>query len=177
MTSWQHQGACPQHASGRAESAYHFMLRGITPTRMTARPLLVFLPLVFAAARVAPAQDSAVVDPRVSAVATGGRWTAEARSGYYRVVIRTGGGEHATSDLTMQWLAAPSPNAPPIVIRSLGIQELSGIGRLDRPQFGQYLKGWRLWVQLTDTQSTQGAQRTRAVDLGPPGEARVRPPS
>jgi hypothetical protein len=77
----------------------------------------------------------------------------------------------------MQWLAAPSPNAPPIVIRSLGIQELSGIGRLDRPQLGQFLKGWRLWVQLTDTQSPQGAQRTRAVDLGPPGEVKVRPPS
>ena len=117
-----------------------------------------------------------MVDPRVSAVATGGRWTAGASSGYYRVVIRTGGGEPATSNLTVQWLAVPAPNALPTVVRSLGIQELSGVGRLDRPQLGQFLKGWRLWIQVTDSQSPQGTQRTRAIDLGPPGEVKVRPP-
>jgi hypothetical protein len=143
---------------------------------MTSTRLAILLPLAFAGVRAAPAQDSALVDPSVSAVATGGRWTAQARSGYYRVIIRTGGVEHAASDLTVQWLTAAGPDALPTVVRSLGIKELSGIGRLDRPQLGQFMKGWRLWVQVTDTQSPQGTQRTWAVDLGPPGEVRVRPP-
>ncbi|HEV8356688.1 MAG TPA: hypothetical protein VGQ17_08000 [Gemmatimonadales bacterium] len=144
---------------------------------MTARALIIFLPAVSAGTHRASAQDSALVDPRVSAVATGGQWTAEARSGYYRVIIRTGGVEHASSDLTLQWLAAPDPDALPTVVRSVAIKELSGIGRLDRPQLGQFQKGWRLWVHVTDTQSPQGAQTIRAVDLGPPGEVKVRPPS
>ena len=144
---------------------------------MTAKPLIILLPVVFGGAPMAPAQDSALVDPRVSAVATGGRWTAGARSGYYRVVIRTGAREPATSDLTVQWLATQGSDSVPTVVRSLGIQELSGIGRLDRPQIGQFVKGWRLWVQATDSESPQGTQRTRAVDLGPPGEVRVKPPS
>lgn len=143
---------------------------------VTAKPLLLLLPLLFAAVHRAPAQDSVFVDPAVSAVVTGGRWTAEGRAGYYRIIIRTGGLEHTPSELTVQWLAEPARGGLPSLVRSRVLTELSGIGFLDRPQIGRFLKGWRLWVQVADTHSSPSTQSTRAVDLGPPGEAKVRPP-
>jgi len=144
---------------------------------MTAKPLVILLPILFTAAHTAPAQDSAFVDPTVSAVVTGGRWTAEGRSGYYRVVIRTGAIGRTSSDLTVEWLVDPARDGLPTILRSVTLKDLSGAGRLDRPQIGRFLKGWRLWVQVTDTRSSPGQQSTRAIDLGPPGEAKVKPPS
>ncbi len=144
---------------------------------MTTKPFLVLIPVLFAAAHIAPAQDSASVDPTVSAVVTGGRWNAEGRSGYYRVIIRRGGSESTTSNLTVQWLVDPARESQPTIVRSVGIKELSGIGRLEHPQIGQFLKGWRLWIHVVDSHPAPGSESTRAVDLGPPGEAKLKSPA
>ena len=142
---------------------------------MTARSLLLVLPLLGAAVRTAPAQDTVSVDPMVAAVVTGGHWTSEGRSGYYRVIIKTGGSQRGSSTLIVQWLSDPTRDAPPTVVRSAPVNELSGLARLDRPQIGQFLKGWRVWIQVTDPQVSASPAKTRAIDLGPPGELQVKP--
>jgi hypothetical protein len=113
------------------------------------------------------------VDPTVAEVVTGGHWSSGGQSGFYRVIVRTGGFEHIVSRLTIEWLIEPTRDDPPRVMRSVQVPELSGIARLDRPRIGQFLKGWRVWVQLTDTHSESGKQINRSIDLGPPGEIKV----
>jgi hypothetical protein len=140
---------------------------------MIAKSLLLLFPMLCSAVRAAPAQDSVSVEPTVVAVVTGGRWTSEGRAGYYRVIIRTGGFGHTTSDLTVQWLAEPTRDDGPSVVRSVAVKELSDLARLDRPQIGQYFKGWRIWLQVTDTRADPGKQTTRAIDIGAPGEFKV----
>jgi len=133
---------------------------------------LLLLGALCAPASLLQAQDSAsTVDPRIAAVVSGGHWTAEGRSGFYRLVLRTRG--EVPSDLTVEWLSDPSRGEGPAVIQAARIRELGG-GRLERPQIGGFLKGWRAWVQQSDPQAP-GGQLTRAIDLGPPGEFKLRP--
>jgi hypothetical protein len=131
------------------------------------------LTALLAPARMLAAQDSvATFDPRISAVVTGGHWTAEGRSGFYRVVLRTRG--EVPSDLTIEWLSDPARGQGPTVVQVAKVPDLSGDGRLERPQITGYLKGWRVWVQQADPKAPSGAL-TRAVDLGPPGDFKVKP--
>ena len=141
-------------------------------TPMTTRSLALLSLVFFAMAPTARAQDSVLtsVDPTVSAVVSGGRWTEEGRSGYYRAIIRTG----SRGGLTGEWFADAARGSMPTIVHSMELKGLRDAGRLDRPQLGKYLKGWRLWIQV-DSPASPGKPSTRAVDLGPPGEARVQP--
>ena len=141
---------------------------------MTLRLSTLLLVALGGSVRSAWAQDSLSFDPTVTAVVSGGRWTANGRTGYYRLVVRSRGVDHATSALVIEWLADPSRGAGTTIVQSVAVKELSGMGRLDRPQIGQFLKGWRAWIQLTDPQGGPGSQTTRAIDLGPPGEFKVK---
>ena len=125
--------------------------------------------------RWARAQDSLVIAPDVAAVVSGGRWVAEGQTGFYRLNVRTRGANHSVFDLTIEWLAPPSPGQSPVVVRSVAVKELSGPARLDRPQIGAFQKGWRAWIEQTDPQSELGKHTTRAIDLGAPGVFQVRP--
>jgi len=131
---------------------------------------------VFAALAASPgvleAQDSlATIDPRVSAVVTGGHWSTEGKSGFYRVVLRTRG--EVPSDLSIEWLSDPARGQGPAVVQVAKVSDLSG-GRLERPQITGYLNGWRVWIQQADPKTPSGTL-TRAVDLGPPGNFKVKP--
>ncbi|HTL05412.1 MAG TPA: hypothetical protein VL241_06660 [Gemmatimonadales bacterium] len=129
--------------------------------------LLALLALPGSAAR---AQDSLLVDATISELVSGGRWEADGRSGFYRVIIRT---SHASSNLTVEWLADPRGSAAPGLVRSLEVDALRGAGRLERPRIGQYLKGWRVWLQATSGEPAKPTQRS--IDLGPPGELKLVP--
>ena len=140
---------------------------------MTAK-FLSFLALVFCTvAQPSSAQDSLVVDPTIADIVSGGHWAASGQEGYYRIVIRTGGFEHINSELTVQWLTEGGRDSDPVVVRSIVVKELT-INRLDRPKIGQYLKGWRVWVQQTDTHSEHSSTSMRTIDLGPPGQVTVK---
>lgn len=121
----------------------------------------------------AAAQDSILVDPTVSEVVSGGRWDSDGRSGFYRVILRAGGFEPVSSTLTVQWLVRPGRGEVPIIIQSIDVREFSGSSRLDRPRIGGFLKGWRVWVDVTDTRAQPGRSTQRSIDLGPPGQVRV----
>jgi hypothetical protein len=126
-----------------------------------------------ASPRVLGAQDSlATIDPKVSAVVTGGHWSAEGKSGFYRVVLRTRG--EVPSDLSIEWLSDPARGQGAAVVQVAKVHDLSGGGRLERPQITGYLNGWRVWVQQADPKAPSGTL-TRAIDLGPPGDFKLKP--
>lgn len=86
---------------------------------MIARAAVVSLGLGFLApaalaAQTAIAPDSAflptlsALDPSVTAVSSGGAWAAGGEEGWYRVIIVTGGFEHVSSRLFVQWMTGPS---------------------------------------------------------------------
>jgi hypothetical protein len=139
---------------------------------MRVKALAVLALLFGTVAQSAWGQDSLVVDPSITDIVSGGHWAAAGQEGYYRIIIRTGGYEHVNSELTVEWLAERR-DAGPIVVRSLTVKELR-INRLDHPKIDQYLKGWRVWVQQTDTHRDPGSTRTRIIDLGVPGQLTVR---
>src|SRR5688572_4660234 len=96
-----------------------------------------FLALAFPAS----AQEPILLSADVSAVVTGGSWSSGSLTGTYRVVVRTGGGEHVVSYAQIDWIAEPgSYGEEPRVVQS----KLANTGswRLDRPRF---LKSGKLW--------------------------------
>src|SRR5713226_6222542 len=82
---------------------------------MTRFALLAFIALPMAKLN---GQDSTPLDPTVSYVVTGGRWSDSTGGGEYRVIVRTGGFEHVGSALSIEWLQEPRNQDDPGTVRA-----------------------------------------------------------
>jgi len=124
--------------------------------------------LHLAGALPAPAQDSLTLDPIVSSVITGGAWAAAGEHGTYRLVVLSGGFEHITSVLYVQWLRE-DPERREVRVRAtrLVAEIPQGIYSLGTPTFEG--RGREFRVEVTGTDSHTMATARWALLLGAPG--------
>ena len=111
------------------------------------------LTLVLAAAvgSVPVQAGSPVVDPAISFVTTGGYWKDDGQDGVYRIVVRQGGYEHTSSQVTAQWVAGPtSENAQATILRSIELVA-GGFFSFGEPRLTRISDGVRMSLTGVDT--------------------------
>jgi hypothetical protein len=67
-------------------------------------------------------------------VVSGGFWQQDSISGSIRVLIYSGGYEHVSSMLYLQWLTDPTSELPGQIIASVRVEELDGIYSFVEPR-------------------------------------------
>ena len=76
---------------------------------------------------LAQSEDIAVqLSPELTFATSGGYWQQESVGGGIRALVYSGGFEHVTSQLILQWIADPTPKTPARVIASVPVMELEG---------------------------------------------------
>lgn len=72
------------------------------------------------------AQLAASVSPQIAGIDTGGSWSANNQSGFYRsVVVMVGSGQNVTTHLYLQWLAADDKTPVPTVVKTVPVKEVN----------------------------------------------------
>ena len=114
------------------------------------------------------AQDRApsTIPVDIEHVTTGGRWSAEGRSGVYRVLIRTRGFEHVVSEAQVEWIA--TDRAEPEVLQAKTAP--TGSWRLDNPRIHGESKTWRIELEALETHFSPAVRGKWVIRLGAPGE-------
>ena len=120
----------------------------------------------------AHAQSPAVVPPNVEAVVSGGVWNAKELKGTYRAVVLTGGFEHVSSQLQIDWIADTEGNDKPSRVIASKVAE-TGSWRLGKPQIVKSANGWRVRVQGVEPHQTPQVRGIWVVELGPPGSLKA----
>jgi hypothetical protein len=105
--------------------------------------------------------------------ATGGYWQQESEGGGVRALVYSGGLEHVTSLLILQWIAHPTPETPARVIASVPVVELEGRYSLDAPLVGMGQNGGLL-VYLSGVQSYTGDPVNFTIEIIDVGRYRLR---
>jgi len=119
------------------------------------------------------AQDPPSVASSVETVAIGGYWTSpEVDDGFYRVIIQTGGFEHAVSDIWVQWLARPTDlEFSPRVVATRHLEEIARASvYLMEPEFRVEGEHWILSVTAVQTHCDPPNVERWNVELGLPSE-------
>jgi hypothetical protein len=70
---------------------------------------------------------SLTLSPELAYLTSGGYWQQGSTSGRIRVLIYSGGHEHVTSKVILQWLTDPTPKRPQHIIAGVHVTELDGI--------------------------------------------------
>lgn len=138
---------------------------------MVLRTLLIVQCLTTCVPNGSTVESDQTLPAELDAVSTLGSWRAGEREGRHRIVIRSGGTEHVTSRLAVEWIELGSTRTGGRVVRSVQPSEIeSGIWALAvdsvRPAPGgsevfitgrrdEWCARWTLW-------------------LGPPGEIVLR---
>ncbi len=86
--------------------------------------VLLLLAVLSGFVRVLPAQDTLSLDPSVTSVVTGGFWEAHPLRGHYRIVVWSGGGEHVSSKLRVEWILEDSETQENRVIKSAAVDSI-----------------------------------------------------
>ena len=78
-----------------------------------------------AAAQATQQRVAEHLDPRVAFVVTGGEWQHGDEGGTVRIIVLSGGFEHLTSLLFVQWLATDPDSVFPRVLRTEEVREFT----------------------------------------------------
>jgi len=120
------------------------------------------------------AQSSTPLAPDIETVVSGGSWSQDSLSGYYRVIIRTGGFDHILSTLQIDWVTETTESADSRLVRSRLAEDINAAGsRLSDPVFhldSAFGLGWVLSLHSFNTHLDQASEETLYIQLGPPGE-------
>jgi hypothetical protein len=111
---------------------------------------------------------SALTD-EIAQVASGGWWGTDDAGGWYRVVVMTGGFEHVSSRLFIQWISNPKDGDTPGPNPTTRQIELGFIWVLENPRLVQRGGTWHLIVNGQSNRVPHDARRQWAFRLGLPG--------
>jgi hypothetical protein len=101
-------------------------------------------------------QAAEQLNPGLSAAVTGGSWEAAGGRGRYRVVVFTGGFEHVSSKVFLQWLSESEEG--PHVLRNVLVAELSsGSWSVGAPVFSGLKRGV-IELEATNPYSLESAR-------------------
>jgi hypothetical protein len=133
----------------------------------------------FAGAKVAPAQSARsdsvwMFDARVVQVVSGGTWTDGARTGHYRVVVRSDGTDVVHYSTVVQWMERQGTKQDLELVKTV---ELSSIAKrwfsmLD-PDLRLSRGRWILAIDASDGPLRPAKHRPQFI-LGPPGSVTIR---
>jgi hypothetical protein len=130
--------------------------------------------LISGAVFCAQAEEVAVqLLPELTFVATGGYWQQESEGGSVRALVYSGGFEHVSSQLILQWIADPTPETPARVVASVPVEELDGQYSLDAPRVSMGQNGGPL-VCLSGVQSYTGDPVNFTIEIIDVGRYRLR---
>jgi hypothetical protein len=96
----------------------------------------VLSPLLVLVALSASAEPQvATIDPAVDSVVSGGYWIDGMDRGTYRVIVRSGGFDHITSEITIEWLSEPrDEDEEASVHKSVVVKEGEGLWKAVDPE-------------------------------------------
>ena len=127
---------------------------------MTRFALLAFIALPMAKLN---GQDSTPLDPTVSYVVTGGRWSDSTGGGEYRVIVRTGGFEHVGSALSIEWLQEPRNQDDPGTVTCSRHSGFQGIWLLELPRLTCNRTQCQVQVRGTNTRNDEKGSWTITI--------------
>ena len=116
----------------------------------------------------------AALNADIVSIVSGGEWQGDGRNGFYRLVVVSGGYEHVTSRLYVQWVQESQDSSTPSRVvhtknvfgdslYSLGVQTISLVQR-----------SWQATVDGSDGHGQPPRPGQWVLALGPPGETQVR---
>ena len=121
------------------------------------------------------AQDMPSLDVRVSSVVTGGYWETQTQRGRYRAIVVSGGWEHVSSQLRIEWLLEDPDKQEIRVLRSTTIDSIPDwVYSLGAPSFVYAGKTTQLRVDGTEPRELTNA--SWLITLGAPGQYSVATP-
>ena len=133
--------------------------------------LLLGLPVV--ATEPDPLADrAAMLDPQLTAAVSGGYWQQGSEGGGIRVLVYSGGFEHITSRVVLQWLTETTPERPAGVVNSVPVKELDGQYALDDPRVTRQPDGSHR-VTLSGVHSYSGESVNLLIATSGPGRYRL----
>lgn len=152
-----------RHVPGRTSIAFAFLIL-----------------LVLGAPQLSAAQDvkSTIerLDPMVTFVITRGEWHRGDEAGRVRIIVTSGGFEHVTSVLYVQWMLVDSDSGRMRIIRTEEVKEFAqGSWALTAPRIDWQGGKWNATVDGADSHAEQPRVARWRLDIGAPGEVRVSP--
>ena len=112
------------------------------------------------------ADGVSVVDPSVVSVVTEGYWRSGDLAGTYRVIVRSGGFEHVSSEVTAEWVAEPAASAKAQTIVASKTLVGGGAFSLGAPVVERIRSGVR--VKLSGVRTYKPAESVACIfELGP----------
>ena len=130
---------------------------------------------ILSATGSATAQAVPVVAPSVDDVEAGGYWTAGGAEGQYRLIVTSGGFEHVTSRLYLQWLSDPSSEEDTtVVLRTIELSDIDSAGwRLYDLRIRMNNGKWEATVDGQNPHTEPMAKTRWRISLGPPGTFQI----
>ena len=114
------------------------------------------------------------LNPTVAFVVTGGEWQRGDDRGEVRIVIASGGFEHVTSVLYVQWLLIDPDSAETRVVRTEQVKEFADRHwSLATPRITWQGQKWYATVDGADSHTEPPRVSRWRMDIGPPGEIHV----